>query len=477
MNLPRRLLCGLGGIVLTLASSLCLAQATGASAKIQGLSGYSSGSINLAMVDSQRLTLPAGDSLTLTTEMAPVSVGSNPSAGEGASDISAVDLTNSSGDIWGRIRKGFGMPDLASPVVDDRIAYYTARPQALRTMLERGRKYMYHIVGELEKRGMPTELALLPLVESAYNPQAMSSAKAAGLWQFIPSTGKDFKLTQNWWVDQRRDVIASTDAALQYLQAIYEMHGDWQLALASYNWGEGAVARAIANNRNAGRPTDFNSLNMPAETRQYVPKLQALKQIIAHPELYAVQLPNIPNRPYFTSVPRRNGMDVAVAAKLAEMSQADFLALNPAYNRPVIPGNHEANLVLPVENAVKFEQNLAQYKEPLLNWKTYSLPRIERIDQLAQRLHLDVDALRSANGLAPRARLAAGYTLLIPQDADTNLDAVEIAEQSTPRHSRKARGRSERVASRHVDTRSKRTASAKPRAKVAAGHSSSRRKG
>lgn len=409
------------------------------SAKAQVLSGYSTGSVNaVAMIDNRRLTLPSSDdSLALTPEIGPnafsPSVGTPLEAGDDR--LPPVDLANSAGDIWSRIRKGFGMPDLVSPAVDDRINYYTARPQALRTMLERGRKYLYHVVIELEKRGMPTELALLPLVESAYNPQAMSSAKAAGLWQFIPSTGKDFQLKQNWWVDQRRDVIASTNAALQYLQAIYEMHGDWQLALASYNWGEGAVARAIAINRNAGRPTDFNSLNMPAETRMYVPKLQALKQIIANPEKYGVQLPSVPNRPYFVTVERSSGMDVAVAAKLAEMSQADFLALNPAYNRPVIPGNHGADLVLPVENAEKFTRNLAQYKEPLLSWKTYSLPRVTYIETLAKRLHLDSERLRAANGIAARARLAAGYTLLVPQDTDTSLNDVEEAPAPT-RHSR-----------------------------------------
>lgn len=352
-------------------------------------------------------------------------IGAGPVSQPGnAEPITTLDLTHSTDDIWARIRKGFGMTDLVSPVVDDRVSYYAARPQALRTMLERGRKYLYHIVTELEKRGMPTELALLPIVESAFNPQAMSSAKAAGLWQFIPSTGKDFQLTQNWWVDERRDVVASTNAALQYLQAIYEMHGDWHLALASYNWGEGAVARAINNNNRAGKPIDFNSLNMPAETRQYVPKLQALKQIIASPELYAVQLPRVPNRPYFRTVERRNGIDVAVAAKLAEMPQADFLALNPAYNRPVIPGSKDAAILLPIENANRFEVNLSRYNEPLVNWKTYSVPRAGRVDQIAQRLRLNIETLCSVNGIAPRARLAAGYTLLIPQTADTALQEI-----------------------------------------------------
>ena len=371
----------------------------------------------LAYAETPRLLVSPEEPLTFSTELDSLS----PTTAQEPDAISTVDLTRNGDDLWVRIRKGFGMPDLVNPLVDERINYYASRPQALRTMLERGRKYLYHIVGELEKRGMPTELALLPLVESAFNPQAMSSAKAAGLWQFIPSTGKDFQLTQNWWVDQRRDVIASTNAALQYLQALYELHGDWHLALASYNWGENAVSRAINNNKAAGKSTDFNSLNMPAETRQYVPKLQALKQLVAPPENYGIMLPSIPNQAYFKPVERKGGMDVAVAARLAEMPQSEFLALNPAFNRPVIPGHHENNLVLPVENAHKFEYNLAHYSQPLLSWKTYELHRTERIDQLAKRLGVDPETLRSVNSLPMRARLATGYTLLIPQSCDTSL--------------------------------------------------------
>ncbi|MDP5239579.1 transglycosylase SLT domain-containing protein [Uliginosibacterium sp. 31-16] len=341
------------------------------------------------------------------------------------SSVQTMDLTRQSADVWGRMRRGFGMPDLASPVVDQHLAAFTARPQAVTNILERGRKYLYHIITELEKRGMPTELALLPLVESAYNPMAFSPAKAAGLWQFIPSTGKDFQLQQNWWVDERRDVVASTNAALQYLQAVYELQGDWHLALASYNWGENAVLRAVNSNRNAGKPTDFNSLKMPRETAQYVPKLQAIKMIVAHPERYGIKLPDIPNTPYFVTVERNQGMDLAVAARLAEMPLSEFQALNPAYNRPVIPGSHDADLVLPVENARKFNDNLAAHAgQPLVNWKTYTVPRAGRIEEVAQRLRQSPDTLRAANGLAPRARLAAGYTLLIPQDADTTLAAA-----------------------------------------------------
>src|SRR5207237_2551708 len=184
-----------------------------------------------------------------------------------------IDRTEPPADLWQRIRQGFAIPDIDSALVDKHTAYYAARPEYLQRVFDRSRLYLFHIVDELEKRGMPTELALLPMVESAFNPMAYSRAHASGLWQFIPGTGKRFELQQNWWYDGRRDIVDSTNAALDYLQYLYDMHGDWQLALASYNCGENAVARAIANNRAAGRPTDYAHLTMPLETRHYIPKL------------------------------------------------------------------------------------------------------------------------------------------------------------------------------------------------------------
>ncbi|MDQ7990261.1 MAG: transglycosylase SLT domain-containing protein [Candidatus Dactylopiibacterium sp.] len=350
--------------------------------------------------------------------------------------IATVDLTSQPDDLWERIRLGFGMQNLDNPTVERHLASFKAHPQTVYNTLERGRKYLYHIVTELEKRGMPSELALLPLVESSFNPMAFSSAKAAGLWQFIPSTGRDFSLQQDWWVDERRDILASTDAALTYLQAVYELQGDWHLALASYNWGENAVVRAVNNNRNTGRPTDFNSLRMPAETSQYVPKLQAIKMIVANPDRYGIRLPDIPNAPYFVTVERTQGIDLALAARLAEMPLPEFIALNPAYNRPVIPGSHDADLVLPVANARRFKENLAAHGGPLVSWKTYSLPRSERVEQVAQRLRISAESLRQTNGLAPRARLSAGYTLLVPDNADVN--APLEAAPATPKKNARA---------------------------------------
>jgi len=209
---------------------------------------------------------------------------------------------------------------------------------------------------------MPMELALLPMVESAYNPTAYSRSRASGLWQFIPATGKQYKLEQNWWLDARRDIIASTAAALDYLQYIYELHGDWHLALASYNWGEGAVGRAINKNKALGLPTDYLSLSMPDETRQYVPKLQALKNIFSNPKVLTnLNLRGVPNRPYFATVTKTANIDVKLAAKLAEMPVQEFVALNPAHNRPVIKS--ETPLVIPADKVDRFINNLEAHEE------------------------------------------------------------------------------------------------------------------
>jgi hypothetical protein len=206
-----------------------------------------------------------------------------------------IDLTNPPQDLWDRIRRGFAVPNLQDPLVDHWTNYYASHPQSVLTMSKRASKYLYHIVEELEQRGLPTELALLPFVESAYNPVAYSKAKASGLWQFIPSTGRHYNLEQDWWRDQRRDPIASTNAALDYLSYLYDFQGDWYLALASYNWGEGSVKRAMEKNAAAGIPTDYGSLTMPEETRNYVPKLQAIKNIITAPRTYGLTLPAVSN--------------------------------------------------------------------------------------------------------------------------------------------------------------------------------------
>ena len=346
--------------------------------------------------------------------------------------VPTIDLTVEPDDLWERIRRGFSMPDLNTDLVTDRQIYYINRPSALRRIFTRGQRYLYYIVEELERRGMPTELALLPMVESAFNPMALSSAQASGLWQFIPSTGKSYRLEQNWWVDERRDVIASTNAALDYLQAIYEMHGDWQLALASYNWGEGAVGRAVAKNRAAGLPTEYQHLNMPGETRYYVPKLQALKNIVAQPELFGISLPPIPNRPYFVTVESRVALDLATAARLAETPVDEILALNPGYKRPVLPTNGSQSLAIPADKVEAFLINLQKHDPASASWKTYELREGEGLEGVADRLGISASRLRQVNGLSPRARIGSGYTLIVPSDSEGDRISLSSLMPSRP---------------------------------------------
>ncbi|MBK8744558.1 LysM peptidoglycan-binding domain-containing protein [Propionivibrio sp.] len=344
----------------------------------------------------------------------------------------AIDLTSESEELFQRMRNGFSMPDINNDLVLYHQQWYMNRPDYLRRMVERSTLYMHFIVEELEKRGMPMELALLPMVESAYNPMAYSRAKASGLWQFIPSTGKRYKLDQSWWKDERRDIVASTTAALDYLQSIYEMHGDWHLALASYNWGEGAVGRAIEKNRMLGLPTDYLSLTMPEETKNYVPKLQALKNIFSSPLLVAdLHLPKIPNRPYFGTVTRSGNIDVKLAARLAEMPVKDFVALNPSHNRPVIKS--DTPLVIPADKMDTFVSNLEAQEssnKPLSSWQAYTVRPGDKLEKIAPRFGMTVANLKEANGIKGRIKVNPGLTLLVAgQNGGEPLSMDALPEQ------------------------------------------------
>jgi membrane-bound lytic murein transglycosylase D len=339
------------------------------------------------------------------------------------SEVAHIDLTTKPKvDLWQRMRNGFAMPDLTTPSAQEKTAWYGARAQYLKRSFERARPFLFSIVEEIERRGMPTELALLPLVESAYNPAAVSPAQAAGMWQFIPATGKRYNLKQDWWRDERRDVMASTNAALDYLQALYAQFGDWHLALAAYNWGEGAVQRAVDRAKAKGEPYDYASLKMPAETAGYVPKLQAIKNIVMTPDKYAMELPEVPNEPYLAMVTRNRDMDVTVAAQLAEMPVEEFIALNPAHNRPVIPGANNPVIVLPASKMETFNRNLEARDKPLSSWQAYLVKAGEKLEAIASKFGIDLSALRSANGIGPRQRVASGHTLLVPRGKDTVAD-------------------------------------------------------
>ncbi len=329
-------------------------------------------------------------------------------------------------DLWDRIRRGFAMPDLDNDLVREREMWYSSRPDYVDRMTERGRKYLFYIVEELERRNMPSELALLPFIESAFNPQAVSSAQATGMWQFMPATGKTFELKQNMFRDDRRDVLASTRAALDYLQKLYGMFGDWQLALAAYNWGEGRVQKAVAKALQTGASTAYSDLSMPMETRFYVPKLQAVKNIVAAPESFRIKLSQIGNHPYFQTVDIVRDMDVRVAAGLAEVSLEDFKALNPSATKPVLLAAGTPQILLPWDNAERFIRNLAGYSgEPLATWTAWIAPVTMNCAQAAKRAGMSEAEFRSVNQIPPRMLIRAGSTLVVRRFAGVETDVTE----------------------------------------------------
>jgi membrane-bound lytic murein transglycosylase D len=337
-----------------------------------------------------------------------------------------LQLRSEYGDLWMRIQQGFALADLESPLVTKAEEWYAARPDYVARMIERSRRYLYYIVVEVEKRNMPLEVALLPMIESAYNPMAYSRSRASGIWQFIPSTGKLYGLKQNWWFDERRDVLAATGSALDYLQALYGEFGDWYLALAAYNCGEGTVRRAIAANLKRGKPTDYLSLKLPAETREYVPKLQAVKNIVRDPARYDLVLAEIPDAPYFAVVRTSRKMDVKVAADLAEMSLDDFLSLNPQHNRPVIAGADETTILLPYDKAELFAAKLELTNQPMVTWQAYKFKANESLAQIAARFGLPLETLRTVNGIGPRAKVPIGHALLVPSQAPTDTTMASL---------------------------------------------------
>lgn len=338
----------------------------------------------------------------------PLAMGQHPEHGAASLEPAA--------DLWDRIRQGFAITDLDSVRVTQQEQWYSSRPDYILRMTERSKRYLFHIVEELEKRNMPTELALLPYIESAFNPQAVSSAKAAGMWQFMPATGTYFDLKQNMLRDDRRDVLASTRAALDYLQKLHRMFGDWHLALAAYNWGEGSVSRAIKRNQSQGLGTSYAELQMPAETQMYVPKLQAVKNIIANPAAFATELPTIENHPFFQVVNIQQDMDAELVANLADVSVSDFRALNPSLKKPVIFAAATPQVLLPWDNAQVFQRNLRELGQgKLASWTVWTTPKTMSVAEAAKQVGMSEAALRDANNIPPRMLIKAGSALMVPR--------------------------------------------------------------
>lgn len=342
----------------------------------------------------------------------------------GASDVQ---------DLWTRIRGGLSMTDLDGPLVRNWERWYADRPDYVQRMVERASRYLFHIVEEVERRGLPAELALLPFIESAFNPQALSGAKASGIWQFMPATGKDFDLTQNLFRDDRRHVLASTDAALSYLQMLHGMFGDWHLALAAYNWGQGSVQRALdRQSRNGpGRPT-YEQLSMPAETRNYVPKLQAVENILRDPAAFGLTLPPLENHPYFATVAIDRDIDVALAARLAGLSMDDFHALNPQLNKPVILAAGTPEILLPYDNAQRFETALAAHEGARATWTAWVAPRTLHPRDAARQTGLTEARLREINRIPKGMLIRVGSTLVVPRPQGRQSD-VSSAVADTAR--------------------------------------------
>ncbi len=344
-------------------------------------------------------------------------------------------------NLWDRIRARMAIPDLSGTRVERWEQHYARRPDYVARMIQRGSLYLFHVVEEVEKRGLPAELALLPFIESAFNPQALSRVRASGMWQFMPATGRDFELRQNLFRDDRRAVMASTEAALDYLQRLHERFGDWHLALAAYNWGQGNVSRAIARNQRLRLPTDYESLRMPLETRDYVPKLQAVKNIVLDAPRLGLVLPQLENHPFFARVRIDRDIDVGLAAELAEVSLAEFRALNPQFDKPVILAAGTPEVLLPWERAEPFRDRLAAARGPLASWTAWRAPRTMRPAEVAREVGMPEDELREVNRIPPRMLVRAGSTLLVARPASQEDDvAAHVADNGQLSFAPEARG-------------------------------------
>ncbi|MFO1220770.1 MAG: transglycosylase SLT domain-containing protein [Burkholderiaceae bacterium] len=335
-------------------------------------------------------------------------------------------------DLWTRIRQGYGVVDVDNALVRKWERYYLERPDYMARMHERGGRYLFHVVEELRKRDMPLDLALLPFIESAFNPQATSVARAAGMWQFMPSTGRGYALHQNMFRDDRRDVLASTRAALDYLQRLKQMfNGDWQLALAAYNWGEGNVKRALTRKRDPRAATAYLGLQgVPIETRNYVPKFQAIKNIVARPQAFDIALPPLQNHPYFLTVSITRDIDAELAARLAGVTLEEFQFLNPQLNKPVILAALTPQVLLPYEGANAFVRNLPQHTGALASWTVWVAPRTLKPAAAAEMVNMSEAELRDVNGIPPNMLIQAGSSLLVPRPEDGANDvSAKLAAQ------------------------------------------------
>jgi membrane-bound lytic murein transglycosylase D len=348
-------------------------------------------------------------------------------------------------DLFDRMRAGFAFDEVQEPAIDVQLAWFEHNPDYLERVFQRGQRYMYHIITEVEARGMPLEFALLPVVESAYEPFAYSTSRAAGLWQFIPDTGSRFGLKRDWWYDGRRDVVESTRAALDYLQALHDQfNGDWLLAIAAYNVGENSVQRELDFNRANGKPADFWHLRLPAETRAYVPKLLALKRLMAEPERYGLEFAVIPNEPYFALIDTDSQIDLKIAAQLAGTSYEELVALNPGYNRWATDPEGPHRLLVPIDNADAFDAALKTLgADDRVRYASHEVNRKETLPMIAKQYGTTVVVLSKINDLKD-GKIIAGQTLKIPEISGQLPDKVLLAASRVDRPETDLGGRKQR---------------------------------
>jgi len=347
-------------------------------------------------------------------------------------------------DTWQRIRNGFDLPDIKHKRVQQELNWYKRHPEYMTRVVERARPYLHYIIEQVEEAGIPTEIALLPIVESAFQPFAYSHGRAAGIWQFIPATGKRYGLKQNWWYDGRRDVYESTKSAIRLLKNLNRnFKGDWMHALAAYNTGDARVKRAIRRNKQKGKSTDFFALKLPKETRAYVPKLLALRDIIEFPEKYGITLDEIPNRPYFEQVKLDSQIDLALAAEMAGLELDDLYRLNSGYNRWATSPNGPYDLLLPVTHAEEFKTKLAELPaDKRINWVRHRVRKGETLGTIAQKYHTSISTIKRVNHLRGKM-IRVGRGLTIPV-ASRSLNEYRLSAnqrksklQNIPRQGRK----------------------------------------
>lgn len=334
-------------------------------------------------------------------------------------------------NLLNRVRAGFKLDlTLDNPRIQSQLKWYVNNPNYLTRTFKRSSRYLFHIVEELEKRNLPLELALLPLVESAFDPFAYSHGRASGLWQFIPGTGKMYGMHQNWWYDGRRDVLASTQGAIDYLSYLNKrFDGNWLHALASYNSGSGRVSKAIRKNKKKGKATDFWALKLPRETRAYVPKLLAISKVVADPDKYGVELPAIPNKPYFKVVNIGSQLDLAQAASMADIDIQELYKLNPGFNQWATAPLGPHRLLLPIDKAGAFSQKLSQLKpEQRLTWNRYSVRTGDSLIKIAKKFNTTPKLIKEVNRLSSNM-IRVKQKLLIPV-ASKNKQYYDLSEQN-----------------------------------------------